>query len=89
MTGECLAPAADLEVYLGPLTGGRHTAVLFNRSPATANITLDLALLRTSSGGDVSVRDIVAHRTLGNFSRGDVVVVEVRSHAVAHLVLSQ
>ena len=104
---ECLGPAAGLEVYTGPLAGGKHTAVLFNRSPTVANITLDFASLWTTpaelaavwqgrgseqiratwAASALSVRDVWAHRDLGQFTGS--FTAEVRPHAVAHLVLSQ
>ena len=36
----CLTMNNNLEVYAGPLAGGNATAVLFNRTPATASIRL-------------------------------------------------
>ena len=117
LSGECLGPAAGLEVYAGPLAGGKHTAVLFNRSPAVANVTLDFSSLWSNpaelaavrriwdshvraptsevsheappvgAARTLSVRDVWARRDLGQFTGS--VTVEVRSHAVAHLVLSQ
>jgi len=117
LSGECLGPAAGLEVYAGPLVGGKHTAVLFNRSPAVANVTLDFSSLWSTpaelagvrrirdsqvraptselihealpvgAARTLSVRDVWARRDLGQFTGS--VTMEVRSHAVAHLVLSQ
>ena len=88
LSGQCLAPAAELEVYAGPLAGGRTTAVLLNRSPNAANITAEFSALLGESlaGQTMHVRDILAHRGLG--AHTDKIVVEVRPHAVAHLVLS-
>ena len=86
LSGQCLAPAAELEVYAGPLAGGRTTAVLLNRSPSTANITAEFSALHVRDTAPLHVRDILNHRDLG--AHTDKIVVEVRPHAVAHLVLS-
>ena len=40
-----------MEVWVGPLSGGRWVAVLFNRSPSTDDITLDFVQLRTPDDG--------------------------------------
>ena len=85
----CLALAQDLEVYAGPLWGGRSaTAVLFNRSPAAANITLDIGAL--ASAGFLpavpvyEVRDLWRHEDLG-LVRGSSFTAEVESHGVVHV----
>merc|ERR1712186_22101 len=64
--GLCLTLADDLEIYSGPLHGGRATAVLFNRSPSPAAMTFDFADVPGLDGtGKVAVRDQWAHKDLG------------------------
>eukprot|EP01050_Picozoa_sp_SAG11_P011483 SAG11_NODE_1217_length_5498_cov_3.519444_4_plen_471_part_00 len=86
MSGQCLATAVGGEVYAGPLSGGRHTAVLLNRGSAAANITLKFSELRSKDGDSMKVRDILGRTELGTFAHE--YSQEVRSHAVAHLVLT-
>eukprot|EP00040_Diaphanoeca_grandis_P016624 m.86054 g.86054 ORF g.86054 m.86054 type:complete len:571 (-) comp25922_c0_seq1:158-1870(-) len=86
MSRMCLESAAELEVYGGPLSGGKHTAVLFNRGPTNTSITLDFGLLGLSRTQSFTVRDIVEHKDLGTFASSYTTVV--RSHAVAHLVVA-
>lgn len=86
MSGQCLTSGSDLQVFGGPLAGGKYTAVLFNRSPSSTNITLDLDTLGIPPSTPMSFRDIVAHEDLGMF-RGTF-ATRVRSHAVVHVVLS-
>jgi hypothetical protein len=85
MSGQCLGFAGDLEVYVGPLSGGNVTAVLFNRSPLAANITVSIpslaAILGTASR--VLVRDLWAHKDLGIFEGS--FTAEVESHGVVHV----
>ena len=93
LSDQCLATAAGGEVYTGPLSGGRHTAVLLNRGTSTANVTLDFAGLVDERGqrllaqaGSMAVRDILRGTNLGVFS--GTYTQEVATHAVAHLVLA-
>ena len=62
--------------------------MLLNRSPNTANITAEFSALlgEPLAGQTMHVRDILAHHDLG--AHTGKIVVEVRPHAVAHLVLS-
>ena len=104
MSGQCLATAADSEVYTGPLTGGRHTAVLLNRGETTMDISLDLDLLWSSRppSDTTATATVNANRTGGLLkmrvrdilAHQDLGVfvgnftVSVQPHAVAHVVLS-
>ena len=89
LSGQCLAPAADLEIYAGPLAGGKWTAVLLNRSPSPSNITLQFTALPASELASFSrgrVRDILEGSDLGEFDGS--YTAYVRSHAVAHVVVT-
>lgn len=92
----CLGTGGGLDVYAGPLTSGRYTAVLLNRSPAEAEITVNFTemLLSGVVGATPqawcptcfhSVRDILAHKDLGQHAGS--FAMEVNSHAVVHLVI--
>ena len=105
----CLSLAGDLEVYAGPLSpppgaSGRHafTAVLFNRSPSAANITLsfqDLAAVDAraglSAGGGESHRgaSVSTYRVrdlwqhLDKGTYAGAYTALVPSHAVVHVNL--
>ena len=92
LSGQCLATADGVEVYAGPLSGKRHTALLLNRGTSTANITVDFASLADEhgrqmvhDGARMKVRDILLKKDAGVF-RG-AYAQEVPPHAVAHLVL--
>jgi hypothetical protein len=92
LSGQCLATANGAEVYAGPLSGNRHTAVLLNRGTSEANITLDFATLTDEYGRQLArdsskmrVRDILLKKNIGTFQ--GAYMQEVASHAVAHLVL--
>ena len=87
----CLSLAQDLEVYGGPLKGGTPhfalaTAVLFNRSPATANMTLHFKDLGLDVDASYVVRDLWKGQDLGAF-RG-AFTTPVASHGVAHVNLA-
>lgn len=92
LSGQCLATADGVEVYAGPLSSKRHTAVLLNRGTSTANITLDFASLGDNhhrqmehNGDMMKVRDILLRQDAGVFQ--SAYTHEVASHAVAHLIL--
>ena len=92
LSGQCLATADGVEVYAGPLSGKRHTAVLLNRGTSAANITLNFASLGDKRGRNMGragermkVRDVLLRKDVGVFQ--GVYTQEVASHAVAHLVL--
>ena len=92
MYGMCLGIGGGLDVYAVPLSGGRFSAVLLNRSPETADITLhfaDLSALGVSAAGTVvkaNVRDILKHKEEGE--RTSRYTTAVASHGVAHVILT-
>ena len=92
LSGQCLATADGVEVYAGPLSGKRHTAVLLNRGTSAANITVNFASLADEHGRQMEhdrarmkVRDILLKKDAGVFEGS--YAQEVAPHAVAHLVL--
>ena len=85
----------DLEVWVGPLSGGRFAVALFNRrdqpSPADpdsakATITLDWSALNATASAKFSVRDIWAAKDMGTHTKQ--YSADVPSRATAYLVLS-
>lgn len=87
-SGACLTQNAGLEIYAGPLAGGNQTAVLLNRSPVEAVITLEFKALAVPNWGDdttLLLRDILAHKDLGLY-RGSFAAM-VPSHGIVHINL--
>ena len=91
-TGQCLALAgALLDRYAGPLSGGRATVVLFNRSPHPAAMSVSVDDVRSAVPGfavgaaGVSATDLwtgaVSALSGGTFS------ATVPSHSVVHVNL--
>ena len=56
-----------LETWVGPLSGGRFAAALFNRSPQADRITLEWAALNATDSSRFAVRDIWGAKNLGVF----------------------
>ena len=84
--------AGLLEVWAGPLSGGRFAAVLFNRSPFPDAITLaweDLEAVSPghSRPGPLAVRDVWGGRDVGVFN-GTFTDAAVPAHGVTFLLLS-
>lgn len=87
----CLSLAQDLEVYGGRLKGAPPhfalaTAVLLNRSPAAANISLQFEALGLDADQLYLVRDLWKGQDLGAF-RGAFTAL-VASHGVVHVNLA-
>jgi hypothetical protein len=76
----CLDVQGDLEVWAGPLSGGSVAAVLFNRSPASANITANWSDIGLSASASATVRDLWARKDLGTYQGS--FSSEVASHGV-------
>merc|ERR1712039_126633 len=76
----------QLEVWVGPLTGGRFAAALFNRSPQGAQITLNWNALNATDTAKFAVRDIWAAKDVGTFSKS--YSANVPSKAVVYLILA-
>jgi len=70
----------DLEVWAGPLKGGSVAVVLFNRSGSSSQITAAWADIGLKNGVSAQVRDLWAHKDLGNFSNNFSAIVQ--SHGV-------
>jgi len=70
-TGGCLSVQtfSDLELYAGPLADKSIAVVLFNRSPNAASITAPWSDIGLKSETQAVVRDLVAHKDIGTFSK--------------------
>ena len=84
----CLDARADgnLEVWAGPLTGGRYAVSLFNRAAVTATITADFASFNASTTSAFAVHDIWANADRGSFTAS--FSASVPSDAVVYVILS-
>jgi len=80
------AKGSQLEVWVGPLTGGRFAAALFNRSPKSDKITLDWSALNVTDTASLAIRDIWAAKDMGSFSKS--YTAEVPSQATVYLTLA-
>ena len=82
----CLEATAEgqLEVWAGPLTGGRFAVALFNRAAAPAPITATFSAFNAS--GTFAVRDVWAAADMG--SHAGSYTASVASRAVAYLILT-
>jgi alpha-galactosidase len=84
--GHKVAKTNDLEVWAGPLSGGDVAVILFNRSPATANITAKWADIGLAAGVKVSVKDLWSKEALGNIA--DSLELSVPTHGSRTLRLT-
>jgi alpha-galactosidase len=76
-----------LEVWAGPLVGGKIAVALFNRSPGDDSITAQWADIGASSpAASYAVRDVWAGKDVGTFSGS--YTSQVASHTMALLVLT-
>ncbi len=82
----CLDATADgqLEVWAGPLTGGRWAVALFNRAAADAPITATFAAFNAT--GAFAVRDVWAAADRGTFTGAYTATVPTR--ATVYLILT-
>lgn len=81
-----LSTMGNLEVWAGPLTGGRYAVALSNRSPGDDTITLAWEMMGVPAGASFSVFDIWQDVTVGTFT--GAYTTPVVSHGVAFLVLT-
>ena len=81
-----LVTGGMLEVWSGPLSGGRIAVALFNRSPGDDTIALRWADVGLAPGAAVTVRSIWDAADLGQ-KTGDF-SLPVAAHATKYLVLS-
>ena len=81
-----LSILGGLEVWAGPLSGGRFVVVLYNRSPAADTITAYWHDIGVSPNVTMKVRDIWAAQDVGVFVES--YTAGVPAHGVAFLVLS-
>jgi hypothetical protein len=84
----CLDVGADgnLEVWAGPLSGGRFAVSLFNRAAVTATITADFASFNASTTTAYAVHDIWENADRGSFTAS--FSASVPSDAVVYVILS-
>lgn len=82
----CLDATADgqLEVWGGPLTGGRFAVALFNRAAVDAPITATFSTFNAT--GTFKVRDVWAGADKGSFS--GTYTATIPSRATAYLILT-
>eukprot|EP00656_Telonema_subtile_P054528 TRINITY_DN8180_c0_g1_i3.p1 TRINITY_DN8180_c0_g1~~TRINITY_DN8180_c0_g1_i3.p1 ORF type:complete len:393 (-),score=65.03 TRINITY_DN8180_c0_g1_i3:99-1277(-) len=76
----------QLEVWVGPLSGGRFSAVLFNRSPNSATMSLDWSFLNATDSEVFDVRDIWQATDMGQHSHS--YSAAVASKATVYLTLT-
>ncbi len=81
-----LVTGGMLEVWAGPLTGGRIAVALFNRSPGDDTITARWADIGAAAGAAYSVRDIWAAADRGSFAGS--FTSKVPAHSTVYLVMS-
>ncbi|KAJ6822591.1 alpha-galactosidase-like [Iris pallida] len=84
--GKKVKSNGDLEVWAGPLTGGRKAIVLWNRSSGHASITAKWSDIGLKSSTIVHVRDLWEHKTTSSV-RGKL-TANVAPHACKMYVLS-
>eukprot|EP01113_Clastostelium_recurvatum_P042802 TRINITY_DN6976_c0_g1_i2.p2 TRINITY_DN6976_c0_g1~~TRINITY_DN6976_c0_g1_i2.p2 ORF type:complete len:127 (-),score=19.29 TRINITY_DN6976_c0_g1_i2:47-427(-) len=82
----CLATGNPSQVWAGPLSDGSYAIILFNVAGATQNITVAWNQVFSIVPSTVSVRDLWAHKNLGQFSTG--FSSEVPSHGVVMIKAS-
>jgi len=87
--GWCLDVAAEgtLEVWAGPLTGGRWALSLFNRAGAPADIAATWPMFNVSAGASFAVRDVWAAADRGTFT-GGYTARAVPQQSVVYLLLT-
>lgn len=76
----------NLEVWAGPLSGGRFALALLNRSPGDDSITVTWDMFGAPTTASFAVRDIWPAADRGTFTGSYTAAVP--SHGVAFLVLT-
>ena len=79
-------PPGVIEVWAGPLTGGRWALALFNRGAAAAPITAQFTAFNQSAAAAFAVHDIWQGKDVGTFTGS--YTATVASEATAYLVLT-
>ena len=79
-------PPGMLEVWAGPLTGGRWAVALLNRGAASAPITADFTTFNQTASTAFAVHDIWLNVDKGTFT--GTYTATVASEGVAYLILS-
>jgi len=72
---------------LGSFVSGQFAVLLFNRSSATVNLTVNWTDLGLVAGSAASVRDLWAHANLGNFT-GSYTAANIPAHGSALLKIT-
>ncbi|KAK1584494.1 hypothetical protein Q3G72_033458 [Acer saccharum] len=83
--GKKLKKDGDLEVWGGPLSGGRVAVVLWNRSSSKARVTANWGDIGLNSSTLVNARDLWEHSTKSSI-KGQI-SVDLESHACKMYVL--
>jgi hypothetical protein len=81
-----IVESGQLEVWTAPLTGGRHSVALFNRSPHPAPITATWAVLGLPAAARFSVLNVWKQET--RIAQCQFVDPAVPAHGVSLLILS-
>ena len=66
--GHKIRSDGNLEIWAGPLKSGSMAAILLNRSPTSAVITITNADLGWEDSAEFIIYDIWQHKTLGEFT---------------------
>jgi len=83
--GDRLYESGDLDVWTKPLSGGRVAVGLFNRSWSVREVSVDLAQIGFSNGGNV--RNVWEKKDIGH--RKGVVTETLPKHGAALLIVSK
>jgi len=84
--GGCLTIAHDLEVWATPLEDENVAVILFNRSPAPANIIAHWKDIGIDAGVPCKIRDLWLHQDLGIYK--DFFSSTVAAHGVVMIRVS-
>jgi alpha-galactosidase len=84
--GHRVAKDGDKEVWIKPLAGGGRAVVLFNRGATPASVTVDNDDLGYASSIRAKIRDLWAHKDVGNWKGSYSATVE--PHGVVMLRLN-
>ncbi|CAN6463351.1 unnamed protein product [Victoria cruziana] len=84
--GKKVKKHSELEIWAGPLSGGRVAVVLWNRSPSKSSITAKWKDIGLKSDAVVDVRNVWAHSTRTSVRRK--LKVTVNTHACKMYVLT-